>query len=245
MATTRQRRVAQGDMSVLLSAVSGFARDLSGRGDPSDMLCALIERATDILGLAGAGVILVRAGRLDVAASPSEPVAGLERVQEQHQAGPCAVAATTGRLIAVQDLAAARCRHEWPHYTAHAQQIGIHAVAAIPMLADGAPLGVVDLYSAPPREWSPHDLQAAIILVDIAAGHLARAAELQRQRRTAEQLQQALDSRIVIEQAKGMLAAAHGISVDNAFTILRKYSRDHNARIHDVAAAVVNRSLRL
>ena len=246
MATARPRqRVTMGDTNVLLDALSGFARDLTGRGDAGDMLRDLTERATDALDLAGAAVTLVRAGEMSFAVSPSEVVADLERVQERHQAGPCAVAATTGHVITIRDLAEGRYADDWPEYTAHAQQVGIRAVAAIPMLADGEPLGVVDLYSAPPRDWNPHDLQAAVILVDIASSHLARAVELQQQRRTAEQLQRALDSRIVIEQAKGMLAAAHGISVDDAFKILRKHARDHNARLHDVAAAVVNLGMRL
>src|SRR5262249_47470023 len=142
------------------------------------------------------------------------------------------------------DLADGDCTSDWPRYTARARQRGIRAVAAIPMVIAGEATGVMNLYSASPRQWTPYDLQIATILADIAAGHLARSQESEQQRRTAEQLQRALNSRIVIEQAKGMLAAAQGISIDEAFRTLRKHSRDHNVRIHDVASAVVNLGMR-
>jgi AmiR/NasT family two-component response regulator len=81
-------------------------------------------------------------------------------------------------------------------------------------------------------------------MANIASCYLVHASELGQERETSEQLRTALTSRIIIEQAKGVLAEARGITVDEAFAVLRKHSRDHNARIHDVAAAVVNLHMR-
>jgi hypothetical protein len=105
--------------------------------------------------------------------------------------------------------------------------------------ADGQAIGALDLYSTDTREGSPKDLRVAGILAAIATNFLLHASALKQQRRTSEQLQQALDTRIIIEQAKGTLATARDVGVDEAFRIMRKHSRDHNLRLHDVAHAVV------
>jgi len=228
-----------------LEALSGFARELTGECELGSVLHHLTERATEAFGLAGAGVILLRDGEVRLVAS-AHPLDTFEAgVKEGNLAGPGAVAAATGQIIAVCDLADGEWTRDWPEYTARARQLGIQAVAAIPMKVAGECIGVMNLYGAAPRQWIPYHLQVATILADIAAGHLAHSQESEQQRRTAEQLQRALNSRIVIEQAKGMLAAAHGISIDEAFRMLRKHARDHNVRIHDVASAVVNLGVQL
>ena len=113
------------------------------------------------------------------------------------------------------------------------------------MLAEGAAVGAVNLYDSQPRSWSAEDVRVAAIFANIATGYLTHASAARQQKRTAEQLQQALNTRLIIEQAKGVLATKRETTVDDAFQVLRKYARDHNARIHDVARAVVKGELLL
>ena len=112
------------------------------------------------------------------------------------------------------------------------------------MLAGKRILGVLGLYDGAARAWGDEDLRLARIMANLGSCYVVHVAELGREREANEQLRTALTSRIIIEQAKGVLAEARGISVDDAFQVLRKHCRDHNARIHDVAAAVVHLRMR-
>lgn len=130
-------------------------------------------------------------------------------------------------------------------YARAARQAGIAAVAGIPMRLDGERIGVLALHNANPRDWPEEDLDAARVLADVATCYVISASRLDRQRRVSEQPQEALDSPVIIEQAKGVLAAQHGISVDSAFELLRRHARNRNATLRAVANAVVNLGLRL
>jgi hypothetical protein len=105
-------------------------------------------------------------------------------------------------------------------------------------------LAALDIYDDHIRDWTERDLSTARVLADIATGYLMHASELDRARRVNEQLQAALDSRVVIEQAKGLLAGERGISLDTAFAVLRNHARNRNAPIHAIAQAVVELGLR-
>lgn len=197
---------------------------------------------SEVLDISGAGVSLVQDDRLRFATSDDERVAGLERLQEETQEGPCVDAVRTGEVVTVDDLSLGQPR--WPVYEAHAREIGVAAVAGIPMHPDGASLGALDLYSDSPRSWSAGDLDRARVLADVATGYLVNASRADNERRLAEQLQAALDSRIVIEQAKGIISAHRDISIDEAFQRLRKHANDHNATLRATAEAVVELGLR-
>jgi GAF domain-containing protein len=147
----------------------------------------------------------------------------------------------TGKIVTVADLAGTS--REWGRYQQAAQGAGIAAVASVP-ICDGGTIGVVDLYSDSRRDWPADDLGMAVILAGMATGYLVQARELDRQHRVNEQLQQALDSRIVIEQAKGVLAAERHISVNEAFEVLRRHARSHAVSLRSVAGAVVSLGLR-
>ena len=232
------------DVQALLDTLSGFARTVTSGYDVSDVLHDLNERVTQVLHLSGAGVSLLQDDRLRHVAALDESVTRLEQLQESHQAGPCVDATNLGHPVAVDDLRDGAWAARWPDYCAAAATLGIVAVAGVPMTAGDRAVGSIDLYDRQPRRWAEEDLQAATTLADIATAYVVNASELEQQRRTAEQLQRALDSRIVIEQAKGILSAANGVSVDEAFQLLRRHARGHNARIHEVAAAVVHLGLR-
>lgn len=233
------------DTQRLLDALAAFTRTLTRPYAIGDVLHDLAERVSAVLALTGAGVTLVQNDHVQFVTAQLETIEELERTQEARQAGPCVEAVRTGQPVAITDLTAdSDTSARWPEYADKAHTVGIRAVAGIPMVTDDGVIGAVNLYDAAPRQWSPEDLEVAQVLADMATGYLVHASALDQQRRTAEQLRQALDTRIVIEQAKGIIANAEGISVDAAFQRLRKHARDHNARIHDVAYAVVNLGLR-
>lgn len=224
----------------LTESLIEFARTLTGRFDIGDVLNDLAARLPRVIGTAGAGVSLWSEEHLSFATASCERTATVERVQEQLQAGPCLAAIMSGNDVVISDIG--ELAHRWPEYAATAERLGIVAVAALPM-RNAVKLGAIDLYDTQVRRWTCEDIGTARVFADIATGYLLSASELEREHSTVEQLQLALDSRVVIEQAKGIVAHANCISVDAAFSRLRKYARDHNAGLREVANAVVSLGL--
>ena len=229
----------------LLDSLERFAAALSSGYGIGDVLHNLTEEMAEVLDLTGAGVTLVHDGQQRFVTAAVEAIADLERVQETWQKGPCIDAVASAAPVVVPDMAAGDVSERWPDYTVAAKTAGIQAAVGIPMLADEAAIGAVNIYDSQPRHWSAEDLRVARIFASIATGYLAHASAARQQQRTAEQLQQALNTRLIIEQAKGVLAATRETTVDDAFQTLRQYAREHNARIHDVSRAVVNGELLL
>jgi hypothetical protein len=226
----------------LTDSLIEFARNLTGRFDVSNVLHDLAARAPTAIGVAGAGVSLWSGTELSFETSSSELVDTVERVQEETQDGPCMEAIRTGENVLISDIR--EQAHRWPKYVAAAEAAGILSVAAMP-LRNAVKLGAIDLYDTKVRTWESHDVSTARVFSDIATGYVLSSSDLERERRTVEQLQLALESRVVIEQAKGFLANANDVSIDVAFSRLRKYARDHNANLRDVATAVVTLGLRM
>jgi GAF domain-containing protein len=233
------------DRETLLDSLERFAATLTSGYGIGDVLHNLTFEMAEVLDLTGAGVTLVHDGRQRFVTAAVEAIADLERVQEQWQKGPCIDAVAAAAPVAVPDIADGDASERWPDYTVAAKTAGIQAVAGIPMLAEGKAIGAVNLYDDQPRIWSVEDLRVATIFARIATGYLAHASSARQQQRTAEQLQQALNTRLIIEQAKGVLAARREITVDDAFETLRDYARAHNARIHEVSRDVVKGDLLL
>jgi GAF domain-containing protein len=231
------------DADTILDSLQRFAAALTGSYGIGDVLHNLTEEMTEVLDLTGAGVTLIHDGRQRFVTAAIEAIADLELVQEKFQSGPCIDAVAAALPVTVSDIAAGDAGQRWPDYTSAATDAGIQAVAGIPMLADAAALGAVNLYDSQPRDWSAEDLRIAGVFADIATGYLVHASAAQQQQRTTEQLQEALDTRLIIEQAKGVLATKRAISVDDAFAVLRRHARNNNTRIHDVARAVVDGGL--
>ncbi|MEV0248228.1 GAF and ANTAR domain-containing protein [Nocardia sp. NPDC050712] len=231
------------DGKALMTALSRFAQLLPTEYDVATALDGLVQSVTDVLGLTGAGVTMESQGRLRFMVAHNERLATIERNQEITQEGPCVQAHATGNVVAVNSL---RTHVErWPRYTAVALRQRIEAVAAIPMHLSDSKIGTIELYSEPARTWSAPDLEVARVLADMATGYVINADKRHQQQQLTEQLQQALRSRIVIEQAKGIIANDRGITTDAAFEVIRRYSRDHQARLYAVAHAVVDAGLRL
>src|SRR3954447_9054592 len=227
----------------MFSRVSEFAAALTSGYSIGDVLHNLTEEMAQVLDLSGAGVTLVHDGQQRFVTAAVEAIANLERAQENWQHGPCIDAIASAAPVAVPDIAAGDASERWPDYIIAAKTAGIQAVAGIPMLADQVAIGAVNLYDSQPRDWSAEDLRVATIFASIATAYLTHASAARQEQRTAEQLQQALNTRLIIEQAKGVLATQRETTVDEAFERLRAYAREHSARIHDVSRAVVEGDL--
>jgi GAF domain-containing protein len=231
-----RREAAMADDVRLLGSLRRYARTMAGEYDLSDVLYQLSNDAVEVLGVAGAGVAVADDhGHLRYAAASGADVAVLERSQEEHQAGPCVDAYRTRRRVIVEDIAS---RSDWPEYRADALRLGLHSVAGIPFILRGERLGAINLYDREVRTWADDDLEGAAVIADMAAGTMTRE-RLEDAHRLACQLQQALDSRVLIEQAKGILSAELALSVDEAFDLLRQHARNSNATLPTVAEAVI------
>ena len=227
---------------ILLDVLADFARDLSGHYDVSDVLDALTTHAAGVLGAAGAGVTLADgSGRLRFATASSDPVGRLEHAQEQHQAGPCHDAYTGRKPVLVEDIESTT---GWPDYREICLAVGLGSVAGIPMLWNDEGFGALNVYRAVPGPWSDEDVTVARVLADMATSYVAHASQLDESRRLNEQLQEALDSRVLIEQAKGLIAGERTISLNDAYELLRRHARNHQASLRAVASAVVELGFR-
>ncbi|GAB0102793.1 GAF and ANTAR domain-containing protein [Nocardia sp. JMUB6875] len=231
------------DSAALLSALARFARLLPADYDVATALDELIVAVIEVLGLSGAGVSLVSEGRLRFVTAPSEQIAEIERVQENTRQGPCIEAFSLDQVVAVPDLS--EYVEKWPEYTAAAARRGIVAAAGVPMRLGEHKIGVTNLYDERVRDWPESEREAARVLADMATGYVVNAGKWRQQQQLTEQLDNALKSRIVIEQAKGVIATVRGIGTEEAFELIRRYARSHQVRLHAVAHAIVEAGLRI
>jgi GAF domain-containing protein len=230
------------DQAQFLRILSEFAQTLVRRYQVGDVLYELVERLSGVLDVAGAGVSLGEADHVRFVTGVDEAVVRVEEVQETAQEGPCTEAYRHGKVVTVPDLR--EVTGKWDNYRPAALDNGFLAVAALPMMVDSRAIGALNLYNHQVRQWSDDDLAAARVLADMATSYIINASELEQAQRTTEQLQEALDSRLVIEQAKGILAADGRLGIDQAYQVLRRHARSHNASLRSVADAVVNLGLR-
>jgi GAF domain-containing protein len=217
------------DQSLFLQTLSRFARVLPAHYD--------LETALAVLGLCGSGVTMVEDGRLRFVTAVSDSSGELERIQEHLQSGPCQDAFHTGEVVRVRDVRVESVR--WPEFAAKATRLSVAGVAGIPMRLAGQIIGALNLYAAEPRDWSEEDLTVAGVLADVATSYVINASKIRQQQRLGEQLQHALESRVVIEQAKGITAQQNAVSVDQAYHLMRGHARSNNASIRAVAEAIV------
>jgi GAF domain-containing protein len=225
------------DQRLFLQTLSRFAVVLPAHYDLEVVLNELTESVTAVLGLVGSGVTLAEEGELRFVTAVGEASGELERRQEEQQAGPCRDAFESGRVVRVTDVRLESDR--WPEFSATATKVGVAGVAGIPMRLADEMIGAVNLYSPEPREWSDEDVAVARVLADVATSYVVNASKLHQQEQLSEQLQQALESRVVIEQAKGITAYLHTVSVDRAYELMRRHARNNNASLRVVAEAIV------
>jgi GAF domain-containing protein len=202
--------------------------------DVIDFLHLLTDRSVRLLGASAAGVMLADPrGELRVAAASSEEAGLLELFQLQNDQGPCLECFRTGRAVTATGLAGLAPR--WPRFAQAAARAGFATVEAVPMRLRDQVIGALNLFSAEPGPFDPADLRIAQALADVATIGLLHERNVRRRDTVSEQLQAALNSRVIIEQAKGKLAERLSIDMDRAFVMIRDYARNSNQRLTDVA----------
>jgi transcriptional regulator with GAF, ATPase, and Fis domain len=202
--------------------------------DVIDFLHLLTGRSVALLAASAAGVVLADPrGELRVAAASTEQAGLLELFQLQNDQGPCLECFRTGLPVTASDLAGPAPR--WPRFADAASRSGFAAVEALPMRLRDQVIGALNLFRAEPGPLEPAGLRIAQALADVATIGLLHERNVRRRETVAEQLQAALTSRVIIEQAKGKLAERLSIDMDRAFTIIRDHARSTNQHLTDVA----------
>jgi hypothetical protein len=223
----------------LLEAFVELADTLVEDFDVLDFLHLLLDRCVELVGVDAAGLLLAdQDGTLRLVATSDERVRPLELFQLRHEEGPCLEAYATGTGVSCPDLAAAGDR--WPRFAAEAAASGFAAVDALPMRLRGDVIGALNLFRGRAGALSNTAAHTAQALVGVATIGLLQERSIRRQEVLTGQLRTALDSRVVIEQAKGFIAQRLGVDVEAAFAVLRGYARSHNLKLSAVAAAVTS-----
>lgn len=225
------------DHQALSRVLRHFARTMAGSYDISQTLYDLSDSVVEVLGATAAGVAILDGDELRFVTATSDQAAAAERIQEERQAGPCRESIERGEPVPVADLR--DCHDRWRGYADAVEEIGFCGALGIPLVLDDQRVGSLDVYSVEPRDWSEEDVDAALVLADLGAAYVLNASELAQSQRTAEQLQTALDSRVVIEQAKGVLAERLGITPDEAFQRLRTSARSHSTKLAELCRKVI------
>jgi GAF domain-containing protein len=206
--------------------------------DVVDLLTLLADRCVEVLDVTAAGLMLVAPdGDLRVVASSSEEMRLVELFELQAQEGPCPDCYRTGEPILARDLTEDEAR--WPQFGPVALKAGFRAVHAVPMRLRGLTIGALNLFRSELGVLDDADLIAARALADVATIAILQHRAARQANDVIDQLNHALNSRIVIEQAKGVIAERSHLDMDEAFTWLRHHARSHNLLLVDVAQAVI------
>jgi GAF domain-containing protein len=206
--------------------------------DVVEFMTVLAHRSVELLGAREAGVVLADGrGVLRSVASSHESARLLDLFEIQNEEGPCLDCFRTGEQVRNHSLAPSDDR--WPSFAAEARRLGFTTVHALPMRLRGQVIGAVNVFGSDTRALTSSEIDVGQALADVATVGLLQERNLREARLLNEQLQGALNSRIVIEQAKGMLAERRNVEMDAAFESLRTYARNTNQKLSDVAHALV------
>ena len=231
----REGRVAEAFVSLADTLVDEY--------DMLDLLDRLVGVSVGLLAADAAGIVLADArNRLTVVAASSDAAQLMEALQLQNEQGPCLDAYRTGRAVSVPDLRTAAER--WPRFAAAVASLSdISSVHALPMRLRGQAIGALNLFHRTPGPLPAADLALGQALADVATIGILQERAIRRAEVVTEQLQTALTSRVIIEQAKGVLAHHGGLAMDVAFDRLRSYARDRHGKLTEVARQLVEHEL--
>ena len=230
MSTVSAERLAKIFVEVADTMVDEF--------DLIEFLQMLANRAAGLVDGATVGLLLADPkGRLQFMAASDETTELLEIFQIQGSDGPCLDAFRGGAPVVNADLRAAAAR--WPRFAPVAASVGFRSIHAFPLRLRKEVIGAMGVFGRQVGDFDDTDVQIVQALADVAAIGLLHERAIRRSEALTEQLQGALNSRIVIEQAKGVIAQAHNVTVDVAFELMRAYARRSNRRLTDVAQLVV------
>jgi GAF domain-containing protein len=221
-----------------------IADTLVGDYDVFDLLHTLVDESVGILDAAAAGLVLVDpGGDLQVMASTSEESQLVEVLQLEAGEGPCVDCYRTGAVVAIDDIATDGSR--WPLFQASALAQGFKSLHAVPMRLRSRTIGAMNLFGREPGPLSADDAAIAQAFADVATITLLQERAARENALINEQLQHALNSRIQIEQAKGVISHTSNVDMNRAFSMLRDYARAHNQTIYETAAKVIGRRITL
>jgi GAF domain-containing protein len=206
------------------------------------LLDLLVTACVQFVDVSAAGVLLSdQRGNLEVVASSTEPARLLSTFQVHHGQGPGVQCVEAGRVVLSDDLEADP--RAWPEFARAALAVGVRSVTAIPLRLREQVIGGLTLFRGAAGPTSSEDQHLARALADVATIGILQRRTAERSATVADQLQHALNSRVVIEQAKGVLAERDRLDMTTAFEVLRHHARSHNLKLADVAAAVVRGEL--
>jgi len=212
--------------------------------DLIEFLHLLTARSVSLLDVSAAGLLLTdQRDTLRLVAASTEQTRLLELFQLETYEGPCVDCFTTGQPVVVADLAVAVDR--WPTFVPRALETGFASVHALPMRLRTDVVGALNLFGNRPGVLTQNIVQLGQALADVATVGLLQARTIRRREILAEQLQTALNSRVIIEQAKGVLAERHNVDMAEAFALLRTSARSRNRRLSDLAREIVDRAASL
>ena len=210
--------------------------------DLIDFMTVLVERCAEMLGSAEVGLALAASrGELRVMASSSERMRTLELIEFQNDEGPCRDCLLSGDRVLNVRLDEADDR--WPRFAPQARQAGFQMVHALPLRLRTDVIGAMNIFSPEVSELSPEDVNLTQALADAATIGILQERAVKHGTDLAGQLQGALNSRVVIEQAKGIVAERRQVDMDEAFALLRSYARSHREQLSDVARSIIDHSL--
>jgi GAF domain-containing protein len=231
MPTVSRERLAEVFVEVADTLVDDF--------DLIEFLRTVTARAAELVDVAAVGLLLADPhGQLQFMAASDERTRLLELFQLQHHEGPCLDCFRTGTPVVNADLRTATAR--WPVFAPHAADLGFRSVHALPLRLRHQVIGALNLFGTDTGRLGPDDVLVVQALADVATIGLLQEQTIHRAEILTEQLQGALNSRVVIEQAKGALARTHHIDVDQAFELLRRYARNHNRKLVELAHTVLS-----
>lgn len=223
----------------LANAFVGLADTLVADYDVIELAQQLIDSTMMLLPIDAAGILLGDPkGELHVFASSSEHTRLLELLQVEADVGPCLEAYRTGQPVLVANLEHDAAR--WPAFAARAAEYGFNAVTALPLRLRAERVGALNLFRSQVGMMEPADVGVAQALADVATIGILHQRILTQSELVNQQLQTALNTRLIIEQAKGVLAERGTIGMDRAFNLLRAHARNTNRRLANLARDVVN-----
>jgi GAF domain-containing protein len=207
--------------------------------DVVDLTQTLVERCVELLDATAAGLLVADPeGKLQVLASSSHELRLVELFAVQAEQGPCLDCYRTGQPVINEDLATVNGR--WPHFAPVALGAGFHSVHAFPVRLRQQVIGALNLFRMDTGIFDAEDVLVAQAIADATAIAILQRRALQEAHQLSDQLQGALNSRIIIEQAKGMLAERAQLSISDAFGHIRRYARNHNQQLTSVCQRVID-----
>jgi GAF domain-containing protein len=234
MTATRDQRLLEAFATLADTLVAGY--------HVVDLLQNLVDTTQEVLKVTAVGLLLADdSGSLDLVASTSEESRLVEVMQLGADAGPCIECFRGTRIVSLSDIRDAP--DQWSGFRESALEQGFLSVYAIPLRLRDTTIGAMNLFSDTAGDLADEDVRAAQALADVATIGILQERALRASDAVREQLQLALNSRVLIEQAKGILAYTHDVSMNDAFGILRNHARSSQLPLAEVAQALVQRTL--